>query len=425
MTTSTDSKYKELNVLEVLLDVGDKDNSKVDMSGADQKVQYSTAADEKSSTYGDVSVSSKPQADVTFNIALCKSITSTTSTTCGVADINMFDITNPSDNTITLPYTVTQNKWNQEGNKDIFIVRNNGIDPLKWQIKLSSSYDVAISGDSEFFLRFYTTSSDNNYNYEHTDVCTQSKECTDYESDNLVSAYKYTVTYTPIDAVNLRVEEVQSSIYEGDTFEQKISVDNTIYLNTKNTDNVEIDATFDNDSGGCTLKYPNQAIVLKKSKNYETTVQFVSPNDNIDQLQSSIICKVTYKATTTTNANVNSESHSTTILNNDRAGATLTWENYQWQRFKETITEGESVKYSVVLLSKPTEDVIVNIVVTNLASGILQLPSASPRTLTFNSLDWNTPQNMSITTTHDNIDGNLETFEISHTIATQDLSYLG
>ena len=61
------------------------------------------------------------------------------------------------------------------------------------------------------------------------------------------------------------IEEVQSSIYEGDTFEQKISVDNTIYLNTKNTDNVEIDATFDNDSGGCTLKYPNQAIVLKKS----------------------------------------------------------------------------------------------------------------------------------------------------------------
>ena len=162
---------------------------------------------------------------------------------------------------------------------------------------------------------------------------------------------------------------------------------------------------------------------LEKSKDFKATVQFTSPQNELDE-QDQQVCQVIYSDVSET-AVVTSASKTLSIINDDVAGATLTWNEYQWQRLFQTMEEGKTLEYSIHLLAEPIQDVkiVVAAARTNSTTNLMDLPTLSTTSLTFTASNWMTPQNLKIITKHDNITGDLERFEISHTIVTDDISY--
>ncbi|MEG5098027.1 FG-GAP-like repeat-containing protein, partial [Microcoleus sp. B13-B4] len=101
---------------------------------------------------------------------------------------------------------------------------------------------------------------------------------------------------------------------------------------------------------------------------------------------------------------------SRTITDNDIAGVTIT-------PTSTTATEGGTTgNYTVVLTSQPTAD--VSLAISNTA----QTATSAP-TLTFNSINWNTPQTVTVTAVNDNsVEGN-HTGTITHTATSTDTNY--
>ena len=106
-------------------------------------------------------------------------------------------------------------------------------------------------------------------------------------------------------------------------------------------------------------------------------------------------------------------------------GAVIQWEGYNLQFMPQIISEGDKVQYKIILLSEPYNQVVFNIGTRNTSttSSTSQSPSLSATTLTFSSTNWNVPQDITITTIHDEIDGELEKFEIYHQIDSTDTKY--
>ena len=85
--------------------------------------------------------------------------------------------------------------------------------------------------------------------------------------------------------------------------------------------------------------------------------------------------------------------------------------------------ENSTVAYAVRLETEPTADVTVQPKVTLLnTTNLLEPPTlfATPESLTFTPSNWNTRQRISLRSVGDNVDHDMERFQIEHTITTTD-----
>lgn len=104
---------------------------------------------------------------------------------------------------------------------------------------------------------------------------------------------------------------------------------------------------------------------------------------------------------------------------NDSAGVTITESGGS-----TNVTEGgEADTYSVVLISKPTADVVVT--VTPDAQSSVGAGAATAIALTFTDFNWNTPQTVSVTAIDDIVVQGSRMSTISHTAASADSDYDG
>ncbi len=104
---------------------------------------------------------------------------------------------------------------------------------------------------------------------------------------------------------------------------------------------------------------------------------------------------------------------SVTISDDDATGVTVTASGGI-----TAMTEGGTDTYSLVLLSEPFSDVVIE-----LSPSESDQLTPSPSTLIFTSSDWNVPQTVTVTAIDDVIDEPAMTYQIMQTVSSSDLGY--
>ena len=101
-------------------------------------------------------------------------------------------------------------------------------------------------------------------------------------------------------------------------------------------------------------------------------------------------CDVTY---TSISSSFDAIQEKTIILNDDKAGATLVWDDLETPVLSFSFDEGKSTEYSIVLKSQPSVMIALD---TNVEVGTLKSRSqtefaVTPLLIQFDSTNWNIP----------------------------------
>ncbi len=86
-----------------------------------------------------------------------------------------------------------------------------------------------------------------------------------------------------------------------------------------------------------------------------------------------------------------------------------------------TITEGDSISYTLRLRSEPTAPVRINL--TNTPTGVISPALVTP--LVFNALNWNVPQTVTVAVPDDFIAQGTRSVTVSHSVSSTDAGYAG
>ncbi len=185
----------------------------------------------------------------------------------------------------------------------------------------------------------------------------------------------------------------------------------TMRLNTQPSADVTIGLSSSNPLEG-TVSVPS---VTFTSSNWdqEQTVTITGVDDSVDDGNIAYTI-ITAPATSSDPGynNVNADDVSVVNIDNDTAAVILSTTNI-------AVIEGSSSNYTVVLASKPTANVTVNVSSTDTVQG----GNVSPSVLTFTPSDWNTPKPVNVAAANDTlVDGNT-VYYITNTISSSDPLY--
>ncbi len=173
----------------------------------------------------------------------------------------------------------------------------------------------------------------------------------------------------------------------------------SIVLNTEPIDTVTIGIESSDTSEG--IVSTDAVTFTPDNWNTPQVITVTGVNDNIDDgdIAYTIITTPDFRTTDPNYNGFNPADVNVINLDNDTAGIVVSPTTGL-----VTTEAGGTATFDVVLTSEPTANVILNLVSSNLAEGVL-----STETLTFTSANWNNPQTVTITGVDDNIaDGDVE-----------------
>jgi hypothetical protein len=136
------------------------------------------------------------------------------------------------------------------------------------------------------------------------------------------------------------------------------------------------------------------------------TIPLVIVDDSVAEPSETLVITLSSPAFASLGSNT---THTYTILDNDTAGVTVSASSL-------SLTEGQSSDYTIVLTSAPTTTVTITPTVSGLAT-------VSPASLSFSSLNWNTPQTVTVTATDDSIYQGTHSATVSHAMTTTAYGY--
>ena len=298
---------------------------------------------------------------------------------------------------------------------------------VKWKISTPSN-DMHPMGDTSYDIFVYASSADDLKYSANDDV---ENPCVDLNNENALARAGlgddggiFATTSIIVrrednsGGPSLHVDVASDSLAarEGTLFLHTVRVENMVESVQVTAEIVEASRQY------CTfhpaIQYePSHLRVLTIGMNVSSVkVRFVATDNNIaeDPLQQ-MLCRVTYTNTTLGTP----KEGLTSVTNDDSAGAALRWDNLETPVLPLRFREGEGRGYEIVLKSKPIGTIEVYTNVTKGSGSSSRIPfSVNPVKLEFTSKNWNVPQQVNVSSTHDNIDGALdeEKFTVTHTI---------
>jgi hypothetical protein len=191
------------------------------------------------------------------------------------------------------------------------------------------------------------------------------------------------------------------SLISGDTTEAGGTATFTLVLNTQPTGDVIITSAPDNASEG-TVTGNSSVTFTALNWSAPQTVTVTGANDDIDDDDTDYSIITTLDTGATADGiydGLNPADVSVTNLDDDTAGVTVSAIS------GNTTEAGGTATYSVVLDTQPTGDVIVASVTNDATEGTV----TSTASLTFTTLNWSTPQTVTVTGVNDDVDdGNID-----------------
>lgn len=169
----------------------------------------------------------------------------------------------------------------------------------------------------------------------------------------------------------------------------------SVVLDAQPVSDVVITASLASSFDGRATISPSQLTFTNLNWNTSSNVAITATADRIDN--GDVTDNITFSIVTADSSDeydsVASQTVSLTVEDDDTAGFTINPSSPM------EITEGSSDTISVVLDSQPTSDVVIDV---SAAADWNSRASLSPASLTFSTSDWETPQDVTITTVHDN-----------------------
>jgi hypothetical protein len=189
----------------------------------------------------------------------------------------------------------------------------------------------------------------------------------------------------------------------------------TIVLNTIPTANVTIGLTSSNTAEGTVS--PSSITIQPANWNVPVTVTITGVDDLVDD--GDILYSIVTAAATSSDTHyngLNPSDVSVTNINNDVADIIV-----DPTSGLVTSESGTTATFTIVLTSKPTADVKINLSSDNTAEG-----KVSPSSVTFTSTNWNTAQTVTVTGVDDqSVDGDIYYNIITSNATSSDLKYSG
>ena len=301
----------------------------------------------------------------------------------------------------------------------------------------SASVEIAVvSGDtgaamvSPATLTFTT----GNWNTAQTVTVTGVDDNVD-QSSNRSATISHTATSTDTDYSGINIDDVTATVVDNDTAGATISASDgisvteaagttntesyTVVLDTLPTASVEIAVASD----ATAIATVSPATLTFTTANWNTaqTVTVTGVDDDVDNTNDARSATISHTATSTDTgySGIDIDDVTTTVVDNDTAGATISASDGISVTEAAGTTNTES--YTVVLDTLPTATVEIAV-----ASGATTIATVSPATLTFTTGNWNTAQTVTVTGVDDNVDqSSNRSATISHTATSTDPGYSG
>eukprot|EP00944_MAST-04C_sp_MAST-4C-sp1_P003556 g3556.t1 len=199
------------------------------------------------------------------------------------------------------------------------------------------------------------------------------------------------------------------------------------------TKNVTVEIAVD--STACTLS--TRQLLFVPSDEQPKTVTVFTTGNRIDEGRDAVFqtCQLFHKVNSTDPSYKTAAASTKTvqIINEDVADVRLWMINPTTKEYSYGVRfipffvqEGSSVSYGVRLDTIPKKAVVVKPSGSLNKVGLLQPPqiTISPASLTFDATNWNITQDITITLQQNDVDHDVETFEIAHAVATDDTVFL-
>ena len=199
-----------------------------------------------------------------------------------------------------------------------------------------------------------------------------------------------------------------TAVSSGDEFITSVNLE--LSLSGASGDNVTVDYAI---SGGTAISGTDYTFTdgtaIVTAGNTTTTIPITIINDNIDETDETIIITLSNPTNAILGTNT---THTYTIIDNDTAGITITESSSSTNLTEGSITD----TYTIVLDTTPANDVTITITPDTQTT-------VNPSTPTFTSLNWNTPQTITITAVDDSEIESDHTSTITHTSSSSDSNY--
>ena len=199
---------------------------------------------------------------------------------------------------------------------------------------------------------------------------------------------------------------------DADTSETGDTASFTLNLRSQPTDDVIIGIASDNPNEGTA----DVSALTFTSGNWDTpqTVTVTGVDDEL--ADGDISYNIVTSADTTTNDTnyLNLNPVDVIVINNDDETPGINFSGVSGN----TTEAGDNATFTVSLDSQPSSDVILNLVSNNANEGIVDNSA-----LTFTSVDWNTPQTVTVTGVDDLIDDGDVAYDITATATSNDIAY--
>ena len=189
------------------------------------------------------------------------------------------------------------------------------------------------------------------------------------------------------------------------------------------------------DSSACRLS--TSRLTFNTSEVDAKTVKVTTTGNLIDNGREAVFqtCQLAHKVNSTDPSYESAAPSTKTvdIINDDVADVRLWMKNPTTKEYSYGVRfipffvrEDSSVSYGVRLNTIPQKTVVVTPSGSLQRAGVLMPPqiTISPGALTFDATNWNVTQDITITLQQNDVDHNVETFEIVHTVATDDTVFL-
>ena len=234
-----------------------------------------------------------------------------------------------------------------------------------------------------------------------TFVFTLSGESNAYVSDS-------TVTLTILDNDSLP----SLSITDAEVSEGAGTADITVVMDGYYDEIVSVDYSTSNGTAlsGSDYVIASDSVSWTAGETGDKTFTVSITDDSLNEDSETITLTISSPA----NATISDATATLTITDNDTPGISKSGTG------TGSVTEGGSVyTYTLVLNTEPTDDVVVSISASFAQVGVL------PITLTFTSLNWDTPQTVIATATDDEEAEDDESITITHAVVSDDADYNG
>ena len=473
--TSTDTDYSGINIDDVTATVADNDTASITIIQSDGSTSVSEAAAGRTDTYT-VKLATRPVHSVTIEVASGDTgaamvspatLTFTTGTwnTAQTVTVTGVDdnVDQSSDRSATISHTATSTdpKYNtlssnvaaavvdddtagvtMGGSGSISVTEaagttNTGSYTVVLDTLPTASVEIAVASGATIIATVSPatlTFTTGNWNTAQTVTVTGVDDDVDNTNDARSATISHTATSTDTGYSGIDIDDVTTTVVDNDTAGATISASDgisvteaagatntesyTVVLDTLPTASVEIAVA----SGATTIATVSPASLTFTTGNWNTaqTVTVTGVDDNVDQSSDrSVTISHTATSTDTDYSGIDIDDVTTTVVDNDTAGATISASDGISVTEAAGVTNTES--YTVVLDTLPTASVEIAV-----ASGATTIATVSPASLTFTTGNWNTAQTVTVTGVDDNVDQSSDrSATISHTATSTDTDYSG